>query len=177
MLAAVCADTGMSATKIQEALGAVLAAAQSKRSRGKGGGGGKGAGGANTPKAVDLGANKKTFLVNVCGLVCRDAKYYIDGPAGGEVAQQAVRPVAHDGAPPKTATGDGGRGLGGGGGASSKGRLLSLWEKQKERRPFFQTTKAPGDAQVSTFRPPPSYTDIYIYIYMNIIIYTYMYMI
>ena len=113
VLAAVGADTGMSATKIQEALGAVLAAAQSKRSRGKGGGGGKGAGGTNTPKAVDLGANKKAFLVNVCGLVCRDAKYYIDGHAGGEVA----RPVAHDGAcapaaaAPKTATGDGGRGL------------------------------------------------------------------
>ena len=29
-------------------------------------------------KAVDLGPKKKEFLVNICGLSCRDNKYFLE---------------------------------------------------------------------------------------------------
>jgi hypothetical protein len=159
---------GMSATKIQEALGAVVTASQAKRSKSKSAGALSVFGGAKVPKAIDLGTNRKEFLTTACGLTCRDNKYYLeDRDAGGSHGDSSkARTPGKAGVSVDAAliTGKGGvaGGIGGGakggsGGASKssgggcpvggnlKGRLLSWCDKRQEARPEMQTVKAPGN--------------------------------
>jgi hypothetical protein len=99
----------VSAATIQVALGAVLSATLvNKSAKGKGGGG----------QAVDLGQDKQAFLVNVCGLVYRDGKYYLRGSDPSPDAP----PLSSGGGSVTAAGGEGG----GGGGGNCKGRLISM---------------------------------------------------
>ena len=95
-------------------MGAVVAAAQAKRSKGKSGAG---------FKAVDLGCNRKSFLTNVCGLVCRDNKYYLSNPDqdGSQQPSAAAADAAFGpGGGPAGVSGRGGGGGGGGGAAAAR---------------------------------------------------------
>lgn len=159
----------------QEALGAVLAASHAKHGKGKtlkASGNSVFGGIPAAPKAVPLGADRKQFLVEVCGLTCRDNKFFLEDAPGGATAPVAPPPSVSEpgssaGAPagrdcsggPKgvdasgtAAAGAGGgagrSGAGGGGDGNCKGRLIGFLSKNNEKRPIFQTIKLPGTSQV-----------------------------
>ena len=115
------------------------------------------------PKAVPLGSNKKHFLVHVCGLTCRDNKYFLEKAEGLIAPNAAAAPTSPPPASgefrsdrPAGFSGDGGEGSGGAGGGGGggegsrnwKGELLGLLSKHREPRPVFQTVKLPGVARV-----------------------------
>lgn len=141
----------------QEALGAVLAASQGKHGKGRSGKGSGNSvfGGAPVPpEAVQLGPHKDDFLVQMCGLTCRDNKYFLQDAPGDATASATFTPTSTPALGPTTSDANGAaaavaaRGGRGGENGNGKGRLIGFLSKHQEARPVFQALKLSGTGQV-----------------------------